>query len=298
MHFFHVILGLLVAIFWGVTFVAAKLALTTIPPLLFAAERFFLASIPAVFFIKKPAVPFSMIFRYGIMMFTFPFALLLSGMYMGVTAGIASLLVQLQGAFTILLGIIFFGERLHKWQILGMCCAGLGLMLIGFNVGGSITWPGLMLVIGGAAAIALGNVVSKKIGKVDMLALVVWGSLVAWPPLLLMSFIFEGYDRIIHSVYMLGIVSIGAVCYVAYASTLFAFGAWSFLLHHYPISTVASFTLLVPVIGFLSSALILGEALQWWKIGALLLVGSGLAINIFGSRYLMKKTLFLKDQRG
>ena len=76
-----------------------------------------------------------------------------------------------------------------------------------------------------------------------------------------------------------------AMLIIAYAGTLFGFGMWHFLLHHHPISSVAPFTLLVPVVGFLGSMLLLNETLQPWKIGALLLVGTGLAINIISVRH-------------
>ncbi len=287
----HVALNLLVVMAWGINFVALKIALTDIPPLLLAAERFFLASIPIIFFIKKPAIPFRLVIRYGIMMFTIPFALLLCGMYAGVSAGIAALLHQLQGPFTILLGVIILKEQIHKWQIIGIGCAGLGLMLIGFNTGGSVTLPGLMLIVLAACTTSIGNLSSKKTGNVNMLSLVAWSSFVAWPPLLLISFLFEGYDKIAHSFTVLSTPAIAATCYVAYVSTLFCFATWSFLLHKYPFSTVIPFSLLVPIISLSGSAIMLQESLPWWKILALILVGSGVAINIFTARYKNKKLL-------
>ena len=41
----------------GSNFVVIKLALGDLPPLLFAALRFTLAALPAVFFLPRPAVP-------------------------------------------------------------------------------------------------------------------------------------------------------------------------------------------------------------------------------------------------
>lgn len=291
MQLFHFTVALVTVVAWGINFIALKIALTDIPPLLLAAERFFLASIPFIFFIKKPAIHFNMVFRYGIMMFTIPFALILCGMYAGVSAGITSLLHQLQGPFTIILGVIFFGERLNRWQILGLCCAGSGLMLIGFNIGGSVTLPGLIFLVSAAAVSACANLTSKKTGNVNMLSLVVWGSAVAWPPLLLMSFVFEGCNKIVYSLSMFNAPSIGSLFYVSYVSTLFCFATWSFLLHHYPLSTVIPFSLLVPAISFLMSAIVLGEVLSTWKVCALLFIISGVAINILSSRNKTQKLL-------
>ncbi len=287
----HIALNLIVVFAWGINFIALKVALTDIPPLLLAAERFFLASIPLIFFIKRPAIPFRLVVRYGIMMFTIPFALLLCGMYAGVSAGIASLLHQLQGPFTIILGVMLLKEQIHRWQIIGIGCAGLGLILIGLHTGGSVTLSGLFLIISASCATSIGNLSSKKTGNVNMLSLVAWSSLVAWPPLLLLSFLCEGYDKIAHSFAILGTPAILATLYVSYVSTLFCFATWSYLLHLYPFSTVIPFSLLVPIISLFGSAIMLGELLPWWKLVALMLVGSGVAINIFSARYKQKKLL-------
>lgn len=72
--------------------------------------------------------------------------------------------------------------------------------------------------------------------------------------------------------------------FAAFPNTILGFGIWAMLMRKYPTATVAPFTLLVPVTGMISSALVLGEPLQWWKIAAGLLVPSGLALNQFGAR--------------
>jgi O-acetylserine/cysteine efflux transporter len=79
-------------------------------------------------------------------------------------------------------------------------------------------------------------------------------------------------------------VSAGALAYIVYLSTPFGFAAWSWLLSLYPVSTVAPFTLLVPVFGFFGSAVLLGEPLQNWKLTASALVISGLCVNLFGPK--------------
>jgi O-acetylserine/cysteine efflux transporter len=82
--------------------------------------------------------------------------------------------------------------------------------------------------------------------------------------------------------------TIGAVGYIAYLSTLLGFAVWSWLLSHYPAATVAPFTLLVPVFGFTSSALALGEPLYPWKLAAAILIIAGLCINLTGARIAMR----------
>ena len=65
---------------------------------------------------------------------------------------------------------------------------------------------------------------------------------------------------------------------------MFGYGVWAWLHARYPAAAVAPLALLVPVVGFAASALILGEPLQSWKIGAAVLVLAGLAVNLFWGR--------------
>eukprot|EP01035_Chromulina_nebulosa_P048559 gene48559-biopygen33920 len=74
------------------------------------------------------------------------------------------------------------------------------------------------------------------------------------------------------------------VAFIVYISTLVAYSLWSWLLSRHPASQIAPFTLLVPIFGLISSALILGEPLPAWKLQAAALVLAGLALNVFGPR--------------
>jgi O-acetylserine/cysteine efflux transporter len=284
MRLSHYVLILLVVMTWAFNFVVIKTGLQEISPLLLGFSRFFLTSIPAVFFIKRPAAPFRMIILYGLFIFALQFGLLFMAMHAGVTPGLASLVLQLQVFFTILLGILFFDEKSSVWQVVGALVAFLGVGLVAMNLGGNVTFTGILLVVGAAASWGTGNVISKKIGKVDMVSLVVWGSLVAWPVLLALALIVDGPDKALNTLLHLEWISVGSVLYITYLSTLFGFGVWSWLLHQHPIGSVAPFTLLVPVFAILSSVLVLNEPLQTWKIVATLLVIAGLCINLLGPR--------------
>ena len=217
-------------------------------------------------------------------MFCLMYSLFFIGMHAGVTAGLASVLLQFQVFFTILLGIMFFREKLHLWQIVGGFVAVLGITFIVMNIGDDVTMLGLLLIIGAAMSWAGGNVISKKIGKVNMVSLVAWGSLIAWPPFLAMTLFTDGPEKIMSVLQNLTLISVAAIFYIAIVSTLVAFGIWSWLVHHHSLGTVAPFSLLIPVFAITSSALMLGEPLQGWKITAALLVTAGIAINFAGPR--------------
>lgn len=284
MRLHHMALAILVVAIWGLNFVVIKVGLKEIPPILLCGLRFFLVAFPAVFLIKRPAAPLRMIVGFGLVMFSLQFALLFSGMYAGTTAGLASLLLQVQVFFTVLLAVLFLGEKASVWQIVGALISFSGIGLVMANLGGEISIYGLILIIAAAASWGVGSVISKKLGQVDMLALVVWGSLVAWPPLLALSFFLEQNSWTAETISNISWLTVGAIGYIVYPSTLIGFSAWSWLLSRYPAATVAPFTLLVPIFGFTASTVVLDEPLSIWKISAAALVIAGLSINLFASR--------------
>lgn len=283
----HLLLALLTVAIWGINFAIIELGLRQVSPLALCTARFFLAAFPFVFFIRRPDVPWRLLVAYGLTIFAMQFSFLFTGMKVGMSPGLASLILQLQVFFTIALSVLFLGERPNSWQLAGALLAFCGVGYVALHVGGEVTVAGLALLIAAAASWGTGNVVAKRISQVNasfnVLALVVWGSLVALPPLFAVSLILEG-DRFVASFTGLDWVSVGAIAYIVYLSTLLGYGGWSRLLGFYPVSAVAPFGLLVPVFGFLGSAVLLGEPLQGWKLIASGLVIAGLCINLFGPR--------------
>ncbi len=280
----HLILAISVILVWGFNFVVITIGLKEISPLFMGFSRFFLTSIPAIFWIKRPKTPFRNVITYGIFMFTLQFAFLFMGIFVGVPPGLASLLLQTHVFFSVLLGRFLLKEKFHSWQIIGALISFSGIALVAMNLRGKVTLPGFFLVIAAAASWGVGNVVSKKIGNVSMVSLVTWGSLVAWPPLLATALIAEGPNQFISSFQHLTWVSGGAILYITYLATLFAFAAWSWMLRRYRLETVTPFTLLVPILAILSSVVVLNEPLHSWEIVATLLMLLGLSTNLFGSR--------------
>ena len=113
-----------------------------------------------------------------------------------------------------------------------------------------------------------------------MIALVIWASLVAWPPLLVVSLFVDGPSQIYQDLTQMNLLSLSSVLYITYMSTLFGYSAWSWLLQHHNMQTIAPFTLMVPIFAMMFSVLLLGEPLQTWKIIAAALVILGLCINL------------------
>lgn len=270
---------------WGLNFVVIKWGLREITPFSLCFARFFFTSIPAIFFIKPPAAPFHKIATYGLIMFALQFSLLFIGMNVGMPAGMASVLLQTNVFFTMLLSVIFLNEKPSLYSLFGALVSFSGIALIGSGSEGGMTVLGFALVISAAFFWGMGNLLSKKIGKVDMLALVVWGSLVAWPPLLLVTLFTEGEHQLVHDFSHMSLSGLGSIAYIVIFATLFGFGTWNRLLTKYPMSTISPFTLLVPVFGIFSASLLLGESISSKNLFAIGLVIIGLLINLTVNRF-------------
>jgi O-acetylserine/cysteine efflux transporter len=279
-----ILIALGVVTIWGVNFVVIKIGLQDLPPILFTALRFLFAALPLAFFVQRPQTSIGLVLAYGMFQFALQFTLLFTGIKLGLPAGLASLVIQLQAFFTIGLAVLMLGERPKGVQLLGALVAFGGMALVAMHLEGKATLIGFVLVVLGGLCWAVANIVTKKMGQVNALSLVVWGALVATPPLLLASYLVEGDAAWQLAAHNFSVKTLGAVLFQAYPNTLLGFGIWSMLMRQYPTATVAPFSLLVPVAGMLSAALVLGEPLQWWKLAAGLLVLGGLALNLFGGR--------------
>ncbi|MYW13239.1 EamA family transporter [Streptomyces sp. SID2563] len=281
----HIALAALVAAVWGVNFVVIELGLGHFPPLLFSALRFLVAALPAVFFVGRPKVAWKWIVGVGLALGVAKFGLLFIGMDRGMGAGLSSLVLQVQAVFTALFAAVALGERPGRTKLLGMAVALAGIGVAAVDEGASGPVLAFVLVIAAAACWGVSNVLTRKAAPPDPLNFMVWVSTVPVLPLLGLSLLFEGWDRDRAALAGLDWGGAGALVFVAWIATVFGFGAWGFLLSRYPASSVAPFTLLVPVFGMSSAALVLGESvspLRW--CAAALLVGGVALTSLTGTR--------------
>lgn len=284
--FRRLLLALLIVSIWGSNFVAIKLALHDLPPLLLVTLRFIFVSIPAVFFLKRPAVSVRQLLVYGFSMFGFQFGFMFLGMKLGVSAGLASLILQFQVFVTLGLAVVFLKETVSFAQIAGALLATVGFVVVGLHTGGDVTAAGFTCLLLAAVSWAIGNFTSKRLGQVNPLALVVWGSLPVSLAMGAASLAFEGPALVLHSLRHVSLTAVLCTAFTVYFSTLVAYSLWSWLLARHPATTITPFALLVPVFGMLSSALLLGEPLPGWKIAAAALIVAGLGLTVVGPRLL------------
>ena len=276
----HLWLALVVVAIWGSNFVVIKLALAHLPPLLLATLRFALAAVPLVLLVRRPPVSWGNLALYGLAIGVGQFGLLFFVMTRHISPGLASLVIQSQVFFTVGLAMLLSGERVRPYQVMAALIAVAGIVLIASRTDGQTTPLGLALTLAAALSWAVGNIASRAAGPVDVLAYVAWSSLLAVPPLAVLSLTLEGWPRIAAGLVQADWATWAAVLWQSVGNTMFGYTAWQWLLTKHPAAVVTPLALLVPVFGMSASALVLVEPMPPWKLIAAALVLAGLALNL------------------
>ena len=284
------LLALLVVVVWGLNFVVIKVGLHNMPPLMLAGLRFLLVAFPALLFVARPKIPLRLLLGYGLTISFGQFAFLFCAINLGMPAGLASLVLQAQAFFTIILGAFAFGERLQGKQLAGIALAIFGiLVLVEASLGGQhVSLVGFMLTLAAALSWACGNIFNKKImsraEKPQIMSLVVWSALIPVLPFMLASWAIDGPQAMAASLIHIDMLTVFSLLYLAFVATIVGYGIWGSLLGRYETWRVAPLSLLVPVVGMASAALLLGETLNGLQLLGAVLIMAGLYINVFGLR--------------
>ncbi|MGP5177799.1 EamA family transporter [Psychrobacter aquimaris] len=297
-------LAVLVTFIWGVNFTFIAWGLESFPPLMLTALRFFFTAIPLVLFLKPPKFNRTLLI-YAIGTFVMQYAFVFTAMHLGASPGLTALLLQIQIFITVLLAYFILGEAVSRMQIIGMLVGVLGLSVIALNLGGDMPLAGFVCILIAAIGWSFGNIASKqasaqaalkttqqgsgitivspstgknKASALSALALVVWGGLIACVMLTLSSLIFETDAWQLATFTEASLKSWLSLGFIVYISTLIGFGLWAHLLSQNTASKVMPFALLVPVFGMVTSVLLTGEIVTWWKMLAMTLILSGLLL--------------------
>lgn len=287
------VISLIVIIVWGLNFIAIKVGLQDMPPLMLGTMRFLFATFPVLFFLPRPPVAWSWLIILGLTINVGQFSFLFWGMQAGMPAGLASLVMQSQAFFTLLVAVLWLGEQWRLNHVIGLILSVCGMALIGSEQGGNMTAIGFGLTLAAAACWGTGNVIMRRatlgVPPFSMLSLVVWAGAVAIIPLALLSWFIEGQAVWATVLRAPSWKSFGAVIYLSFFATLIGYGLWGKLLSRYPAAVVAPLALLVPIVGMSSSSLVLGEGISLWQAAGAVLIMAGLLIHVLGDRWLGRR---------
>jgi O-acetylserine/cysteine efflux transporter len=257
------LLAVLVAVLWGVNFVAIHFSLEHYPPFFLVGLRFLVLAIPTVLFVKWPGVKVRWLLGYGLGFGILQFAFLYAGMAAGMPPGLASLVLQASAPFTVVLAAVWLRERLTLVQGIGILVAVAGLGIIAADRAQVSALLPVILTLCGALGWAFGNICSRQAQPSSPLGLTLWMSVVPPIPLIALSLVIEGPDAVWTSLATTftpeALPAVLGLVYTVVIGTIVGAGIWVTLMKRNPSSKVAPFSMLVPVAGFTSAWLLLGE---------------------------------------
>lgn len=275
----------LVSAIWGLAFVATKIGLESFSASQLTVLRFLIACIP-VLFVPRPQIPWVLLTVIGLTLFAGQFLLLFFAFKAGIAAGLASVTQQTQAFFTVMLAAVFLREIPTARQTAGMFTAFAGLFLIALTVGVDLPLLALGLALASAFSWAIGNILVKRVGDVQMFPLMVWLSLVPPFPALMVSLTFDTDQSFVDALVGASWTSIAAAIYLGAIATIFAYVIWGDLLNRYSAAMVTPFALIAPCVGVVASSLAFGEIFGPVRYGGMALILLGLAIIVLPGRRL------------
>jgi len=272
-------LAVLVAVLWGLNFLAVRVGLDHFPPFFLAALRYLVLAVPVVLFVPRPGVPLRWLLGYGLGFGVAQFGLLFLAIEQGMPSGLASVVVQASAPFTVLLGALLLRERVSGRQLAGIGLAVLGMVVIAVDRSRTAPLMPLVLTVLAALGWAVGNLASRQAKPEYPLRFALWMAVVPPLPLLALSAVMEGPAtgwRALGSAFgPEGWPGLVALVYIAVLGSVVGSGIWTALLKRYPAGVVAPFSMLVPVVGLVGAWLALDERPTGWAVagGAVVVAG-------------------------
>ena len=285
----HILIALLVPLTWGFGFALAKAGLDHFSPLLLMGMRFLIAAAVLVWFVPIPRGYLKQICSISFIAATLQYGLTFSGLAR-MDATPAVLLVQAEVIFGVIIAALLLGEKPSLKQIVGITISCLGILTIvgAPSMDGQIF--GVMLILGGTLAFALGQVLIRRLkGALTGFQLTAWMGVIAGPQMILAAMLFEG--DLILQISTAPLAAWGTVLYLGLIMTIIGYSAWYFILARYPVPMVMPFLLLLPVATILGAVSFLGE-----RPDMIVLFGGAIVISGVGA-VIIDPSAYAKRQR-
>ena len=280
---FDVLLAVMVAVIWGLAFVASRIALDEFSPELMTTLRFAIAAVPCLF-VRKPDVPWPLLIAISGTLFLGQFLAQAFGIAHGVPVGLTSVIVQSQALFTIAFAVIAFGELPTRMQTAGIAVATVGLLMICGTVGYDFSVGAFAVVMICPVSFAVGNLLLRRAQDVRMFDLFAWLCLAAAVPLFALTLLSNGPQPTWQALSQMSLTGLVCMLMLGGISTSIAYWLWGRLLRDYTAAQVVPFALLVPFVGAAASSAVFGETFGPLRLTGMITVVGGIAIMLLSKR--------------
>lgn len=276
-------IAVMVAVIWGLAFVASRIALNEFSPELMTTLRFAIAALPCLF-LRKPDVPWPLLIAISSTLFLGQFLAQAFAIAHGVPVGLSSVVVQSQALFTIAFAAIAFGEMPTRPQVIGVAIAALGLLMICGTVGYDFSVAAFAILMICPVSFAIGNLLLRQAHAAPMFDLFAWLCLSAAVPLAVLTLISNGPQPTWQALSHMSLTGLACVLCLGGISTSIAYWLWGRLLRDYPAAQVVPFALLVPFVGSAASSIVFGETFGPLRLAGMVTVIGGIAVMLLSKR--------------
>ncbi|MES5486015.1 EamA family transporter [Bradyrhizobium sp. INPA03-11B] len=276
-------IAVMVAVIWGLAFVASRIALNEFSPELMTTLRFAIAALPCLF-LRKPNLPWPLLIAISSTLFLGQFLAQAFAIAHGVPVGLSSVVVQSQALFTIAFAAIAFGEMPTRPQVIGVAIAALGLLMICGTVGYDFSVAAFAILMICPISFAIGNLLLRQAHAAPMFDLFAWLCLSAAVPLAVLTLISNGPQPTWQALSHMSLTGLACVVCLGGISTSIAYWLWGRLLRDYPAAQVVPFALLVPFVGSAASSIVFGETFGPLRLAGMVTVIGGIAVMLLAKR--------------
>ena len=277
-----IFLAILVPCVLGFGFVIAKPAMESFPPILLNGFRWSLSGLIMCYFFPFPKKFIKQMFVISIIGGTIQYSLSFYGLKI-LDGASATLFVQAEIPFGILIAYFLLGEKVPLKNIIGLIIAFIGIAILSGNPNLEGKMLGVLLVLSGAFLWSLAQVFAKDVSeKIGGLALTAWLGIFSGPQCIIASYFIEGntFDFITNATTQAWII----VIYLAVGMNVIGYSCWYSVLSRNPVNNVMSVLLLFPITGLLTSIFILGETPNTYAYFGGAIIISGVAMILINKR--------------
>ncbi|MCA6098449.1 EamA family transporter [Bradyrhizobium australafricanum] len=276
-------IAVMVAVIWGLAFVASRIALDEFSPELMTTLRFAIAALPCLF-LRKPGVSWPLLIAISSTLFLGQFLAQAFAIAHGVPVGLSSVIVQSQALFTIAFAALAFGEIPTRTQAIGIAIAAFGLLMICGTVGYDFSVAAFAIIMICPISFAIGNLLLRQANGAPMFDLFAWLCLSAAVPLAVLTLITNGPQPTWHALTHMSLTGLVCMLCLGGISTSIAYWLWGRLLRDYPAAQVVPFALLVPFVGSAASSIVFGETFGPLRLAGMVTVIAGIAVMLLSKR--------------
>jgi O-acetylserine/cysteine efflux transporter len=276
-------IAVMVAVIWGLAFVASRIALDEFAPELMTALRFAIAAVPCLF-VRKPKVSWPLLIAISFTLFLGQFLSQSIAIAHGVPVGLTSVIVQSQALFTIAFAAIISSEMPTRTQTIGIGIATIGLLMICGTVGYDFSVAAFAVLMISPISFAVGNLLLRCAQGAPMFDLFAWLCLTAAVPLFALTLVTNGPQPTWHALSHMSLTGLACMIGLGGISTSIAYWLWGRLLRDYPAAQVVPFALLVPFVGSAASSIVFGEKFGPMRLAGMIAVIGGIAVMLLSTR--------------